>query len=276
MPVWTPYAALPALALAVYANSFGNGFITDDQFQILNNPIVTGAQSLASAFGAGVWAFLGYRGNYYRPLQFVLYGLLYRGFGPNALPFHLLMAALHAVNTALAYSLARRLLTGTLPAAAWVAAAFFAVHPIHTEAVNWIAALPDVLVTTFVLIGLRAFAAQEAAPNAWQTAAHFAIYFGALLTKETGAMLRTALRRVPMVARRTRQLGNVCRNVGNARRISGDAGTRAGGTGACAADVLHHLGTVELALSAVILMARYFLALVWPANLNFFHVFHPA
>ncbi len=185
------------------------------------------------------------------------------------------MAALHAVNTALAYSLARRLLTGTLPAAAWVAAAFFAVHPIHTEAVNWIAALPDVLVTTFVLIGLRAFAAQEAAPNAWQTAAHFAIYFGALLTKETGAML------LPLYG-----AYQWLRGVrGNWAMYAGMFGTLAGylvmrvhalGGLAPAQQTFFHLGTVEFALSALILMARYFLALVWPVDLNFFHVFHPA
>ena len=125
LPPWTPHLALGALAFAVYANSLAGGFITDDQFQILNNPVVTGAQSLGSAFGSGVWAFLGYRGNYFRPLQFVIYGLIYRAFGPNALAFHLLMVVLHAVNTALVYSLARRLLAGRVPAAAWVAAASF-------------------------------------------------------------------------------------------------------------------------------------------------------
>jgi hypothetical protein len=97
-----------------------NGFITDDQFQILNNPLVKGTQSLVSAFGNGVWAFLGYRGNYYRPLQFFFYGLLYRVFGPSTLPFHVLMVLLHAVNTVLVYRLVRRLLGGRQLAAPWL------------------------------------------------------------------------------------------------------------------------------------------------------------
>jgi protein O-mannosyl-transferase len=275
MPRWTPHLALASLAFAAYANSLLNGFITDDQFQILNNPVVTGAQSIGSAFGSGVWAFLGYRGNYYRPLQFLIYGLIYRAFGPNAMAFHLLMVVLHAVNTALVYSLARRLLSERARAAAWIAAALFALHPIHTEAVNWIAALPDVLVTTLVLAGMLAFVAQEAAPNAWQALAHCAIYFAALLTKETGVML------LPLFAayqwlhegRRNRamysgMLGVLALYL--AMRI------HALGALAPAQGTFNHLSGAEFAMSVVVLLARYCAALVWPLDLNFFHVFHAA
>jgi protein O-mannosyl-transferase len=274
LPGWIPYVALSALAFAVFANGLAGGFITDDQFQILNNPVVTGSQSLASAFGAGVWAFLGYRGNYYRPLQFVIYGLIYRVFGPSAWPFHLLMVSLHALNTALVYSLARRILRGRI-AAAWIAGALFAVHPIHTEAVNWIAALPDVLVTTFALAGLRAFALQEAAPNAWQAAIHCAIYLAALLTKETGVML------LPLYAASQRLQGarrNAAMYAGMLGVFAAYLAMRVHALGgfAPAQQAFFHLSAAEFAMSAVVLAARYFAALVWPADLNFFHVFHPS
>jgi len=272
MPVWIPPVSLGLLAFAVYANSLSNGFITDDQFQFLNNPVVTGAQRLSAVFGEGVWGFLGYRGNYFRPLQFAIYGLLYRAFGPSALAVHLLMVLLHAANTVLVYSLVRRLLAGCLSSAPWIAAAIFAVHPIHTEAVNWAAALPDVLVTTFVLTGLCAFAAQQAAPNGWQAAAHCSFFLAALLTKETGIAL------LPLYAayqwlRRVR---------GNRAMYAGMAGTFAaylamrihalGGLGH--PQSFFHLGAAEFVMSATVLAARYFAALVWPVDLNFFHVFH--
>jgi protein O-mannosyl-transferase len=273
LPPLTPHFALGALAFAVYANSLASGFITDDQFQILNNPVVTGAQNLGSAFGSGVWAFLGYRGNYFRPLQFAIYGLIYRAFGPSAFAFHLLMVLLHAVNTALVYSLARRLFARRPPAAAWVAAALFALHPIHTEAVNWIAALPDVLVTSFALAGLLAFAAQEAAPNAWQRVLHCAIYFAALLTKETGVVLpalyagyqwlRVKRENVPMYAGMAGAFALYL-----ALRINALGGF------APAQHTFFQLSGMEFAMSAVALLARYFAALVWPLGLNFFHVFH--
>ncbi len=278
LPLGAQYAGMAVLAFAVYANSLGNGFITDDQFQILNNPIVTGAQSLGSAFGSGVWAFLGYRGNYYRPLQFVIYGALYRAFGATALPFHVLMALLHAGNAVLAFSLARRVLAKRLQGAAWVAGAIFAVHPIHTEAVNWIAALPDVLVTTFALTGMRAFVAQEAAPNTLQTAAHCAIYLAALLSKETGVML------LPLYAAwqwlragRRGALRNGVLYAGMLGVLAAYLAMRVHALGglAPAQQTFFHLDAAEFAINAVILAARHLMALVWPVGLNFFYVFHP-
>jgi protein O-mannosyl-transferase len=188
MPAWIPPVAVGLLAIAVYVNSLPNGFITDDQFQILNNPVVKGTRSLVSAFGNGVWAFLGYRGNYYRPLQFVVWAPI-SGFWAEHAAVPRVDGAAARRECVLVYQLVRRLPGGRQLAAPWAAAALFAVHPIHAEAVNWIAALPDVLVTTFVLVGLSAFAAEEAAPNAWQVAAHVCLYLAALLTKETGVMM---------------------------------------------------------------------------------------
>jgi protein O-mannosyl-transferase len=277
LPAWIPATTVGLLAVGVYANSLSNGFITDDQFQILNNPLVTGTQSLVSAFGNGVWAFLGYRGNYYRPLQFIIYGLLYRAFGPRALPFHVLMVLLHALNTLLVYQLVRRLLGGKRVAVPWVAAALFAVHPIHTEAVNWIAALPDVLVTTFVLVGLSAFAAQDAAPNGWQLAAHVCLYLAALFTKETGVMMLPIYLAYHWLVER----GLFGRGRGWAIYAGMTAAFAAylalrihslGGLGH--PQGFHQLTAMQFAMSAAVLAAHYFAAFIWPLPLNFYHVFY--
>ena len=39
---------------------------------------------------------------------------------------------------------------------AWLAAILFAVHPVHTEAVDWIASFPDLLMALFFLIAFYA------------------------------------------------------------------------------------------------------------------------
>jgi hypothetical protein len=263
------------LAFALYANSLGNGFITDDQFQLLNNPVVTGAQSLTGTFGSGVWTFLGYRGNYYRPLQFVIYGLVYRAFGPSAFAYHALMVLLHALNGILVYFAARRLFSGRAGrSAAWLAAALFATHSIHTEAVDWIAALPDLFTTTLALTGLCAFAAEEASPNVLQTAMHCAIYLAALLTKETGAVL-PALYAAYQWLRGAR--GNRAMYAGMLAVFAGYLALRIQALGglAPAQQTFFHLTPAEFAMSAIVLVAHYCFALIWPAGLNFFHVFHP-
>lgn len=269
LPGWLPGASLVFLALAAYVNSLGGGFITDDQFQILNNPVVTGARPLFSAFTSGVWTFLGYHGNYFRPLQFLVYGLIYRAFGPHPLPFHMLMWALHAVNTALVFAVARRLLGGI--AAPWIAAAIFAVNPIHTEAVNWIAALPDVLTATLILAGLWLLLARDS----W-IAAHCGLYLAALLTKETGIVLPALYALALGLAKRPlRPRRGLFVALAGVLAFYLALRVHALGGLAPAQQAFFHLTPVEFALSAVALLAHYFWALAWPFDLNFFHVFHP-
>ena len=69
VPVWIPPAALAALASAVYANCLPNGFIGDDQFQLLRNPAVKDIAAIPRLFGAGVSSFWGVTANYYRPMS---------------------------------------------------------------------------------------------------------------------------------------------------------------------------------------------------------------
>jgi hypothetical protein len=181
------------------------------------------------------------------------------------------MLLLHAANTALVYALARRQLA---PGAAWIAGALFAVHPIHTEAVDWIAALPDVLLTSLTLGGMLAFVRQNGAPNRLQSAGHCGLYLLALLTKETGVML------APLYAG---YAWMVLGKRGNFRLYAGMAGIfgiylalriHALGGIAPAQQTFLQLGPVAFAMSAAVIAASYFASLVWPAGLNFFHIFH--
>jgi hypothetical protein len=274
-----PYATLVLIAVAVYCNSLSNGFITDDKLQVLANPLVTDIHKLPQLFGSGVWSFMGYQGNYYRPAPFLLYALLYSVFGANAVAFHCLLVILHAANTALVYALARRLLSQSTQGAAWIAAALFAVHPIHTEAVNWIAALPDVVLTTLTLAGILAFAAQSALPNRVQAAGHCALYLLALLTKETGIMMLPLYAGYQFIAQ-GEPLAAARRNfqlyAGMAAALAVYLLLRIHALGglAPAQQTFLRLSPAAFAMSAVVTAASYFARLVWPAGLNFFHIFH--
>jgi protein O-mannosyl-transferase len=286
-PSWMGYATLVLIAVAVYANSLSNGFITDDKVQLLGNPLVTDIHRLPQVFGSGVWSFLGYRGNYYRPVQFLVYALLYWIFGPHALGYHCFMVLLHAANTALVYALARRLIVQSMPGAAWISAALFAVHPIHTEAVDWIAALPDVLLTTLSLAGLLAFVRQNGLPNRLQSAGHCGLYLLALLTKETGVMLlplyagyqwivqaKAASYASAMPSPLRRNNAGLYAGMAAAFAIYLVLRVHALGALAPAQQAFLQLSPAAFAMSAAVIAASYFARLVWPAGLNFFHVFH--
>jgi tetratricopeptide (TPR) repeat protein len=191
-PLWPrlwPYLLLIALAFGIYANALGNGFVSDDDNQLLGNPLVREWRQLPQIFEHDVWAFSGQETatNYYRPIQTVVYLALYSAFGFDAFVFHLAMVLIHVVNTLLVFSLGKRLLNSRSPAL--VAGIVFAVHPIHNQAVVWIAVLPDVLLTSLVLTALLIFVRGNAAPRPAQVGALCGLYFLALLTKEPGAML---------------------------------------------------------------------------------------
>jgi hypothetical protein len=110
---WLHTAALAALCLAVYATALGNGFVSDDNFQLLNNPLVKDWRRLPQIFGHSVWSLAGAANtNYYRPLQLLAYAAVYQLFGFDPRAYHLLVLLAHSATTVLVYLLARRWIVG--------------------------------------------------------------------------------------------------------------------------------------------------------------------
>lgn len=271
-----------AIAFAVYANSLSNGFVSDDNFQLLNNPLVTDWRYLPVIMSTNVWAFSGAEiTNYYRPFQMMLYMALYylQSKTFDAFTFHLVMVLIHVANTVLVFLLGKRLVKES--AAAWVAAALFAVHPIHTEAVVWVAVLPDVLITMMMLIALLLFDRDDGTARGWRIAVHAGIYLLCLLTKETGAILLALLVAYEWLYRRRPLVKALWDNrvlygamlasfaVYAALRV------RALGGFAPAQNFYYHLTPKEYFLSIVVTLGEYLGKLVAPVNLNYYHLFDP-
>src|ERR1700684_720735 len=71
---WWPVLVLFGVSLVVYANALRNGFVADDDLQILRNNFVTDSHSLPEFFATDAWGFAGsHLSNYYRPLQLLVY-----------------------------------------------------------------------------------------------------------------------------------------------------------------------------------------------------------
>src|ERR1700722_8208792 len=123
------------LAWVPYLNTLNNSFVYDDIPQLVDNPYVHSFRYLGKIFGSTVWTFQGAQGvsNYYRPLMTFAYLILYKFYGAMPFAYHLINISLEAVVVLLLFVVTERLFQDRL--LAFVAAALFALHPIHTESV---------------------------------------------------------------------------------------------------------------------------------------------
>jgi tetratricopeptide (TPR) repeat protein len=145
-------ALLILVALLPYLNSLWNGFVQDDNRQVVTNPYLRSFSHLREIFATNVWSYVGAQGttNYYRPLMTLGYLLCYQFLGPLAYGFHLANVVLNAAVVGLVFLVTERIFTDrTL---GFATAILFALHPIHSESVDWIAAVTDLQVTLFYLL----------------------------------------------------------------------------------------------------------------------------
>jgi hypothetical protein len=130
---------------------------------------------------------------YYRPAAIVSFMLDAARAGVDPSAYHLTNIVLHAAVTCLVLLLAQT--WGAPPLAALLAALVFAVHPVNTQAVGWIAGRNDLLLAAFGLLSLVAWT--RGAP-----VLHAIAFALAVFSKETGfAFLVPALLHQALVVR---------------------------------------------------------------------------
>jgi tetratricopeptide (TPR) repeat protein len=137
-----------------YQGSLQNGFVYDDNGQIVRNPFLHSSQPWTRIFTTDVWGYVtGGKtalSNYYRPLQILTYRAVAQSAGLNPYSFHLTNLFFHILVVVSLYWLFWVLLRDFYLAAG--SALLFCLHPIHSEAVDWIAALPELGATLFYLL----------------------------------------------------------------------------------------------------------------------------
>ena len=177
-------AILAAVTFVVFSGSLANGFVYDDSPQIIQNAFIQNAHLWKRIFTGSVWSFQGGRTNFYRPLQFACYWILYRIGGPNPALFHLLNLLLYVASAWLVFRVAKELFNHE--AVAFAGALLWALHPVHVEAVAWISALPDVVFGFFTLLAFLCFlrAEQDTEKRYPYHALAVLAFFAALFFKE--------------------------------------------------------------------------------------------
>jgi len=142
-------------AFMAYANTLMSDFIWDDEYLILNNSQIKSFSHLGNVFKT----YVGYGSeninNFYRPLQEISNMVDYFLWGDYPIGFHLTNVVLHALVAVMVFVFLFYL-TGNIPAAG-IAALFYAVHPVHSEAVAYIAGRADSLYSVFMLLSFVFF-----------------------------------------------------------------------------------------------------------------------
>ena len=268
-----------AIAIACYVNTLTNAFVYDDELQILRNPYIKSWHFLPQIFRTTVWSFIGAAGdtNYYRPLMTLTYLAEWKIFGDSPVGYHLFNIVLHALVVCCVYYAGRELFKSE-----WIgflAGLLFAVHPVHTEAVAWIAAVPDLEATLLCLLAFYVYI-RSPEPGWKQQLVIVGCFLLALLAKEPALMLapllvayehfvraphggpwRPRVRRylLPCVA----AVGYLILRIALLGKL---------------APVLQRaqLSWPEAIRSGFALITAYARLLFWPAKLSAFHVFHPS
>jgi len=270
-------AALP------YLNTLGNSFVYDDHEQIVLNPYFRSFPHLGEIFTTTVWSFRGgVEGatNYYRPMMSFVYLVCFHLVGARPLFFHLLNVLMHAAVVLVLFKLTAGMFKDRV--LAFVAAALFALHPVHSESVAWIGAITDLELTLFYLLAfwfyLRSAKPEDNASVPTQIAMGSAFVL-ALLSKEQALTL-------PLVATVHEHFYREDR--GQTTRVQKFC--RYGAlwllAGAYTVFRLHFLGAFapiatrpylidyEAVCSALSLVGQYFGKLLWPVPLAAFYTFH--
>jgi tetratricopeptide (TPR) repeat protein len=187
-PVRPSRLALQALVLVAavvlaYQPASRAGFIWDDDMYVTHNRLLTAPQGLKH-----IWFSLDSPSQYF-PLVYTVLRLERSVWGLDSGGYHGVNILLHAANALLLWGLLRRL---CVPAP-WLAAAFFALHPVQVESVAWVTELKNVLSLFFCLLTAWAWVEfAEDPPGAWR------FYIAALLFQALALFAKTTACTLPV------------------------------------------------------------------------------
>ena len=193
------------VTVLAYRHAWTAGYIWDDDVYVTQNQLLTAPDGLRR-----IWFSLDSPSQYF-PLVYTTFRLEYALWGLNPAGYHWVNILLHAANAILVW----RLLLALRVPGAWLAAALFALHPVHVESVTWITERKNVLMGLFFLLSLLAwvrFVERESKGVGKYYALAILFYALALFSKTTACTLPAALllifwlKKIPVTLRRITQI----------------------------------------------------------------------
>ncbi|MDP3917747.1 MAG: tetratricopeptide repeat protein [Candidatus Woesebacteria bacterium] len=129
----------------VFLPSLGNGFVWDDEEQIVNNTLIHSISNFPVFFSGGAFNSGGtgsLLGIYYKPLMTLSFSILYSLFGSTAFFFHLFSLLIHILSAIIVYLIFEHFFDKSK---SLILSLLFLVHPLYSEVVFYAANFQDIL-----------------------------------------------------------------------------------------------------------------------------------
>ncbi|MFH1664663.1 MAG: tetratricopeptide repeat protein [Candidatus Omnitrophota bacterium] len=177
-----------AVGSGLYFVTLKSPFLMDDIAQIVENPDIKNFDDPGMLFKKGFLplSHAGQKDQWYRPLQALSYMGDYKLWHLNAAGYHATCIALHILNAFLVFSFLRILSRDWFVSV--LSGLIFLVHPVNTEAVNYISSRGDPMLVFFILPGLMCWGAALEKKNGFAYICALLFFALALLCKETAVI----------------------------------------------------------------------------------------
>lgn len=176
------------ISSAVYFNSLKGALFWDDESTVLNNvfirnPIHYLSQIFTTSYHSGSGETL----NFYRPLATLSFSLDYRIWKFNPFGYHLFNVILHILSGILAFFILNKLFSSAK--LSFISALLFLVHPINSEAVNYVSNRTDLLMLVFFLAAFYSYVFYRQKGKPVFLVLSYLSYVCTILSKEMGLIL---------------------------------------------------------------------------------------
>ena len=188
---WRLSAILFLVPFGIYLQSLGHAFHYDDFHSIVNNPHIRSLENVAEFFTNPRLFSVNPESAMYRPVLMATYALSYAVGGDRPGGFHGVSLALHSLNAMLVFWTLLALRQSK--SISFLAAFLFAIHPLNSEAVNYVSSRSELLMASFFLASCLSYLNYRDTGKAGWYASTFLFAALALLTKEVAVVLVAGL-----------------------------------------------------------------------------------
>lgn len=182
--------AIGIFSFILYAQSIKHDYTLDDHKVVDQNSITkNGVSGIPTILKTDYWYGSGQeelRGPIYRPAPLIIYAIAWEFSPNNPHLYHFINVLLYAITCLILFFVLCRLFNNQHILLPFICSLLYTAHPIHTEVVNYIKSLDEILCFLFAIISIWLFLKYISTKSKWFLYLGGVSFFLSLISKETG------------------------------------------------------------------------------------------